>query len=249
MKSSNFILGVALLLVAATLAISITFRNDPAPAAEARQEITSYRSGKPSKVRSFEGSGSWSGSRSPSTADRVSEEEAFEITIAGNLATPSPQSLAELNRKAELVSQEAREKLDLMTERFHLTRAQRREIFPLLARGSASYDPAMVVGSGPVSSFNQVGALATSDELIHDALDPSQQEAFEQDAIDKELWWEEIASQLADDEIYAASQGQVPASDVPGSDSDAPTESQPESQPEGPALEQGGNIFDLLNQK
>ena len=196
-------------------------------------------------VRSFEGSGSWSGSRAPSAGARVSEVEAFEITIAGNLETQSPQVLIELNRKAELVSQEAREKLDLMTERFNLTQAQRREIFPLLARGSASYDPAMVVGGGTASSFNEVGALATSEELIHDELDPSQQEAFEEDVLDKNLWWEEIASQLADDEIYAASKVEAPASEEPGSIIDEPTD----SQPDGPAAEQGGNIFDLLNQK
>ena len=78
-----------------------------------------------------------------------------------------------------------------------------------------------------------------------DELDPSQQEAFEEDAIDKNLWWEEIASQLADDEIYAASKVEAPASEEPGSIIDEPTD----SQPDGPAAEQGGNIFDLLNQK
>lgn len=244
MRFTNLILGVALLLTAITLALTITIRNapgSPASSAAASEATASSppgsRSGTvPSPARTI------SKSARPERVPSASSE-ALDLSLDKNSpAFPSvPLERQELAARTSQVRDKALQKLNQMTERFDLTRAQRNKIFPLLVQSTPGFHPAMVVpGGAPGTGLVTSGPV---DEEIHDALDPEQQEKFQQDAIDRGLWWEEIAGQLLDDYDSAVAAATAPEPD-PSEGASEPAGSEQPAEETGEQGRQGGNLFE-----
>jgi hypothetical protein len=187
MQRTSFILALALLVVATTLAITITVRQ-PAP-------LEASASGPP--VR-------WSGASEARPRDRslpappatssksvrpVPESERFSVSVPGN----HPQH-ALLAAKAEKVELEANFQLDRLTKQLKLTGEQRRRLFPILARASKDYDPAHVVVGLPSGSSALVGSAGNRE--LDEVLDPPQRDQLVEESITDLILWQEIIDNL-----------------------------------------------------
>ena len=253
MKLSNLIFGVALLLVAATLALTITFRNSPdegddvaLPAGKAEYSkrgtgsLPSRTSASPAAMRSNPTRGA---------QPRLPKVEELEVTIDDGPATQgmTPAQRQDVAKRLPWVRKNALSRLSRMTDRLDLTPAQRQKVFPQLLRSTSGYHPAMII-SYPAQVTAPAESLAesekTPDEAIHDSLDPEQQDDFIQQKLDDQAWWEEIVAQLEEDfdasvtaDEDAITAGQAPPS--PGQSTTPQAEPQPQ---------QGINLFDLLDE-
>ena len=253
MKLSNLIFGVALLLVAACLALTITFRSNP----DEGEETDSPR-GNVNYVKRAPGSlpsrttATSSASRSNpirGPRQRVPEVEELELTIDDSPTTQqmTPAQRQEVAERLPWVRKNALSRLDRMTDRLDLTPSQRQKVFPQLLRSTNGYHPAMIINyPAQIASppDETAGADKTPDEVIHDSLDPEQQDDFIQQKLDDQAWWEEIVAQLEEDFDASVSSdpGPVAAGQAPSSPGPAEP-SQSEAQPQ-----QGINLFDLLDE-
>ncbi len=252
MRFGNLIFGVALLLVAATLALTITFRNNPegAVAEELRNGATSAQRST-GNFSSRESSSSAATRRNPVRSPRQKLPGIEELEVAmddgpasRNLTTAQRQDIA---KRLPWVRQNALSRLGKMTERLELTPIQQHKVFPQLLQSTTGFHPVMVINypaglSIPLEELADNGK--SPDEAIHDSLDPDQQEDFIQQKLDDQAWWEEIVAQLEED--FDAS---VASNDDPVAAGQAPPEQEAvaEPQPE-PEPQQGVNLFDLLNE-
>ena len=252
MKLSNLIFGVALLLVAATLALTITFRNDRdedngATSPREKVNFANGNSGVP-KTRGPAGGSSVGRStvlRSP--RQRIPKVEELEVTIDDGPATVdmTPAQRQEVSKRLPWVRKNALSRLDRMTDRLDLTPSQRQKVFPQLLRSTNGYHPAMVINYPPQianPAEEVVENEKSPDEAIHDSLDPEQQEDFIQQKLDDQAWWEEIVAQLEED--FDAS---VSSEEIPVAAGQAPAAPQQPETPQ-PQPQQGINLFDLLNE-
>lgn len=246
MRFGNLIFGIALLLVASTLALTITLRNDPPPRVVIDKPKSSLSTQKSSyeSARSYE---STKGSARSSSRPQIPKPEEMDVSLGdGSLAAHLPpverQAIA---ARANGVRRAALVKLDHMTERLDLTHSQRYKVFPLLVKSTNGYHPAMVITTPDGRIVSGESALGQSaDEAIHDSLDPEQQEEFVETKIDEIAWWNEIVAQLEEEFDGAVAAGMADPSEEAGEEvvpenSDSKTDAEPK---------QGDNIFDLLNQ-
>ncbi len=248
MRFGNLIFGVALLLVATTLALTITFRNVPAEQTAIRQRSTATPASPrpPGKARPLPSATSPGKSVAPAPHRKNPGVEDLDIVLDDGPSAPAVSSAERqtISRRTAGVRRAALAKLDRMTEHFDLTAAQRRKIFPLLVQSTNGYHPAMVVtqpaGGLPVP-VEVAGKTQTPDEAIHDALDPEQQEDFVEAQIDQRAWWNEIVAQLEEDFDSVVAAGTAPPEEDP-----AEPEIPAEGAPQDDSPQQGNNIFDLL---
>lgn len=243
MRFGNLIFGAALFLVATTLALTITLRNDPAeqisaddPNKESMRQGKARTRGSVSRERSF---------RSPRHLTARTEQpdpEKSEVVLDDEAAIPlSAADRVLLSEKTQKVRNAALRNLDTMTEEFGLTPEQRHKIFPHLVRSAPGYHEAMVVSYPGGNVAPVVIGDQSPDEAIHEALDPDQQDEFLEEQIDKRAWWDEIVAQLEDDYDTSLQEELDPVA--------AGTAPEEEEAPAEDSSTQGGNIFDLLNQK
>ena len=136
-------------------------------------------------------------------------------------------SADELARRAENIERRATMELERLTKLLDLSEEQQDRIFPLLARSSTAYHPALSirVGNSETStpsdlpsapgadtpSGEPAAAEATApessepllakeaDEEIHDILTDDQKDALEEELIDEDLWWSDIIADLEDE--------------------------------------------------
>ena len=157
----------------------------------------------------------------PATRPVASRPQAPRTTIPS-----SEPSQAELEIAADRIQNRANRELARLTRLLDLSEAQQDRIFPLLARSSTAYHPALAIQVGDAQSTTPVeiasktddstGAaaapaegsapetsepitLTTADEEIYDVLTPEQQEALEEEIIDEDLWWTDIVNDLEDE--------------------------------------------------
>lgn len=220
MKRSTLILGFALFVVAVTLAVTITVRNDPSRIA-VRSDGTEVSSSGPVNRRYPAQRNSDSrklrGDRLLGSAD---SRDYLQVSVPEeSLAGLSSAEQTELLQRAEIVQREARQQLERMTEEFALTRAQRHKMFPVLARSTRHFDPAMQVGGAYLAAPD---AGITGSEDVHDLLNPDQQESLENKELDRQLWWEDVFTRL-DGELIDSTGGS-PLQTAPAEGGAAPTE-------------------------
>jgi hypothetical protein len=234
MNRSTFILGIALLVVAVTMAVTITVRNAPDEAAErgvvAQKAANHGFSRKGSSFapgRSMRSSARSSARRSGvgETARRPAFRERYRVVVPADRQE-------ELRSRAALVETKARRQLERMTRELELTTAQRRKMFPLLVRSAHGYDPAMQVAgvAGPTDPS------ASTDEEIHALLDPEQQMALEEEEVNRRLWWQDLIGRLEKelDESTGGAETPSPSDATPESD---PGSSAPPGRPTGNLLD------------
>jgi len=115
----------------------------------------------------------------------------------------------ELIARAVIVEDQANTRLQGLTSRLGLTEEQQDRIFPILARSSPAFHPIL----RPEGSSNKLtdsvfgdshaiepGASVTDVENeIYPVLDEAQKASLEEEAMDREAWWEDIVALLAED--------------------------------------------------
>jgi len=200
MNRSTFILGIALLVVALTMAVTVTVRNAPdeakekgavAKRAENHEFSSSNRtsaSARPLPHRS----------RSSQTDRRQVSRERYQVVISESRLSALPvDQQEELRSRVGLVESKARKQLERMTQELELTTAQRNKMFPLLVRSANGYDPAMqVVGAG---APDLADSSTSTDDEIHALLDPEQQAQLEDEEVNRRLWWQDLIGRLEKD--------------------------------------------------
>lgn len=93
------------------------------------------------------------------------------------------------------VQANANRNLDRLTKQLELSEEQREKLFPILARSSESYDPAMLISE---ASAPEASALSpeTGELAIQEILEPEQQEERIDHALTDSLIWQEIIAGL-----------------------------------------------------
>ncbi len=250
MRFGNLIFGVALLLVATTLALTITFRKDSGgEAAEGQRAETASSLRGTGNFSSRDSTDSSATRRNPvrSPRQKIPDVEELEVTMDDGPASRdlTPTQRQDIAKRLPWVRQNALSRLGKMTDRLELTPVQQHKVFPQLLRSTTGYHPAMIIHYPPglsTPSEELADNEKSPDEAIHDSLDPDQQEDFIQQQLDDQAWWEEIVSQLEED--FDAS---VASDESPVAAAQAPPEQEAVAEPE-PEPQQGVNLFDLLNE-
>jgi hypothetical protein len=247
MRFGNLIFGIALLLVASTLALTITFRNAAPEQLVANAERPSADLQAP---RSPESAPVARSDKPPHSArrqiprpppQRLPDVEELDLALGPKAPKLTPVQRQEITQRTAGVKRAALVKLDKMTKQLDLTTNQRHKIYPHLLKSTNGYHEAMVINYPVGFLLPEVASNETQspDEAIHDALDPDQQDEFVEDQLDRLAWWNEIVAQLEEDfdsTVAAGTAAPAPEEDAPAPDLPAPDSPQ-----------QGGNIFDLLN--
>ncbi|QTN32133.1 hypothetical protein HZ994_07250 [Akkermansiaceae bacterium] len=159
--------------------------------------------------------------------------EGFSVRSAVRDAAQAGGETVPSDGKAAKVGTYALARLNELDSQLHLTAAQKRRLFPLLARNSPGFDPSMVIGTpsgvlhpADAPSSATAGAGQDISTAILAELDPGQQAIYEDMLIDDGLWWTEIINRIDADFQESTRDGAAP-------EEDAGT---------------GENLFDLLNQ-
>lgn len=190
MPSISFILGVALLIVASTFAISIALREPTPPGEMGRESSIGPQSDEreAGRIRS---------TRSPNTPFARSDSLKRSTTNGENLVITAPEThphRAKLLEKARKVQTEATIELDRLTKRLELTPFQRQRLFPILARTNKNYDPDLIL-PGQQPGAPALAALDTQRE-VNEILEPRQADQLIEDTINDTLLWQEIIDKL-----------------------------------------------------
>lgn len=252
MRFGNLIFGVALLLVATTLALTITFRPavpEQPSAGNDSDDSTVQRAPTPARNRPLVATPAPGKSVPRPPRRKIPEVEDLDLVLDDSPSAPqlSPAQRQAISSRTAGVKRAALARLDKMTKRLDLTAAQRHKIFPQVLRSTNGYHEAMVL-SDPLGVPVPVGVASNTkspDEAIHDALDPEQQDEYLEDQLDERAWWNEIVAQLEDDFDSAVAAGTAPPEDPAPEDPAAEENPAPGDSPSP----QGGNIFDLLEKK
>ncbi len=227
MQRSSFILGLALLVVASTLAITITLRKPGEDVVSVTGENSSrYLSDRRGARR---GAASYPAS-SPKSQSRVASEgrlaEHFSVRVPGN--HPRRTHLAQ---RAQEVENEANSQLEKLTERLELTGEQQRRLFPILARSSEKYDPVMTISGRSAGAPPLLGTAGNRE--LNNVLDQPQRDQLVEDAITDQILWQEII-----DKLRRRLDAQTPR--VPEAESEDPP-------PAPQAPRRRGNLLDAVN--
>lgn len=269
MNRATFILGLALLVIAATLAASITLRNAPCVSSKATRPDAGTPQTAPPRARAHAGT-------TRSTADPQartprslanhqrdsSRVDSLSVVLPEPwLATLPAEQQAQWRTRTAAVERAARKKLERLTTELDLTAAQGDKMFPLIVQSTPGYDPVMLTGgihtaktplAADEGKLTAKTPLAAAEE-IHQVLDPQQQALVEDQEVNRQLWWQDTLARLEADLI--ASTGGVAATitataaETSPEPPAAPVETTPATEEErvAPEARESGNLFDLLD--
>jgi hypothetical protein len=239
MNRATFILGFSLLVVAATLAVSITLRNAPGTGLEtARHAISTPR------VTHNRAPQAPANAGGPCRVDPAARKpDVLRVALPEPwLATLSDAQQGAWRSRAAAVESAARTRLEHLSTDLELNAAQREKMFPVLVRSAPGYDPVMLAGGSTAAAEASLAAL----EEIHQVLDPAQQALVEDQEVSRQLWWQDTLSRLEANLLEAA--GGVAA--TPAVAAPAAGQPTPATQERGaPAARTTGNLFDVLEPK
>ena len=151
MNRYGYILGFSLLVIAATLAASITMRNAPGNKRQGIQSAT----GKPLVSRDHPGP-----PPAPANAKGLVSNNAADRPAGGLCVTLEESRLAGLpanqqaawRARAAAVESDAKARLERLSAELELTAPQRDKLFPALVRSAAGFDPVMLVGGARLAA-------------------------------------------------------------------------------------------------
>jgi len=242
----HFITGLAMLVLAATLAFTVSRRSASQDQASARHVAAPPpRPAASSPAASAlppmsTGPGISSPRRIQALSPAVNPLPPGELQVTIDPAHPRHAELAE---SANRVERHARERVAALTRALDLTPAQQRRIFPIVARSSDSYDPAMSVLTGTTHAASAPPLDGSeSQALLHQELEPGQQDELVEHSIADLMLWEEIIGNLMR-QLEQADANPAAAATAPPQSEPAPTE--PTSPP--PPSRGGRNLFDATN--
>ncbi|WP_035611367.1 hypothetical protein [Haloferula sp. BvORR071] len=266
----NFITGIVMLIVAGTLVFVVTKGDDASPAAttDSRDpEMATLDPGARYKVSRAE-------PRTPQPKAASGRREAFRAATKADPRMPKPGQLRsdlriqidppnsqheDLEQRAQRVEAFALRRLGALTAQLDLTAEQQARIFPILARGSQSYDPRMQIVTGsqarPITTGEDAVASVPIDKsqeqaLVDKELNSTQSAELVNQSIQDLLVWEEIIDGLSNqldqatpgqvDEASGGTSTEVPAVEAPAAATPVPA-ADPVAAPESHG---GRNLFD-----
>jgi hypothetical protein len=249
MNRSTFILGFALLVIAATLAASITMRNAPGDSSKTtRPEPGTPRTVQPRALAQTSMAGSPADSKARTPRNQATHQgDSFKVD-SSCVALPEPwlanqpaMQQVEWRTRTATVERAARKNLERLIDELALTATQCDKIFPLIVRSTPGYDPVMLTGGTLTAK-----TTAAAKEEIHQVLDPQQQALVENQEVNRQLWWQDTLARLEADLIdstggVAAIPAAIPAA--------TPVDSTPATTGErvAPEARESGNLFDILD--
>jgi hypothetical protein len=236
MSRSTFILGFALLVIAATLAASITMRNEPGTGLAATRPGAGTPRGTHGRQPQAPANANGPGQRDPAAR----KGDVLRVALSNPwLATlPAAQHDAWRSRAAA-VECAARASLERLTSELDLSAAQRVKMFPALVRSTPGYDPVMLVGGSTTADESSLAAL----EEIHQVLDPAQQALVEDQEVNRQLWWQDTLARLEANLIDSTGGvAAAPAPTLPAAVEPSPATAERDA----PATRSTSNLFDLL---
>ena len=115
-----------------------------------------------------------------------------------------PLTREQLNSRAITVERVANKRLDDLTLLLDLSEEQQDFIFPILAKSAAAFHPSLIAEGnelikGIETAVRPGAAVDVVESEIYDILDEEQKLILEEEAVDREAWWDDIVA-LLDDE-------------------------------------------------
>jgi hypothetical protein len=115
-----------------------------------------------------------------------------------------PLTREQLNARAVTVERVANKRLDDLTLLLDLSEEQKDFIFPILAKSAAAFHPSLIAEGnelikGIETAVRPGAAVDVVESEIYNILDEEQKLILEEEAVDREAWWDDIVA-LLDDE-------------------------------------------------
>ena len=245
MSRSQFTLGITMLVVAGTLAFSISFLQSDDYQAAGDQPFASSQTAPERKLVNLDQSRSRA---ARANSSRIVDSSDLDLDLtSSSISNLTDADLQKVNAIVNRTRQESRNKLDKLTEKYYLTNNQRRDIFPLIVAHHKQAHPAILVNGQPLPRVN-IGS--TLNDSIYIELDSDQQDALTEATIDDEAWWKDVVGQLEDDLNDAISNAaMVAVAAHPTSEAGVTTSSDGPASVDGEASTRSeGNLFELLRQ-
>ena len=134
----------------------------------------------------------------PSNADQ--KNEASQISN-----TQKPQlTRKQLTARALVVEKQANKRLDELTEKLNLTEEQQDFIFPILAKSLPTFHPSLNPDgnnllNGIKTRVEPGSPVPDVEAEIYSILDDDQKMILEEEALDREAWWDDVVALLDSD--------------------------------------------------
>ena len=128
-------------------------------------------------------------------------------TTAQSVTTENPNkplTREQLNARAVTVERVANKRLDDLTLLLDLSEEQKDFIFPILAKSAAAFHPSLIAEGnelikGIETAVRPGAPVDVVESEIYNILDEEQKLILEEEAVDREAWWDDIVA-LLDDE-------------------------------------------------
>ena len=130
--------------------------------------------------------------------------ESLPTTVTPTNAPEKPLTREQLTARARSVEKQANKRLDELSLLLDLDEEQKDFIFPILAKSAAAFHPSLnAQGSellnGIESRVRPGAPIDVVESEIYDILNEEQKLILEEEAVDREAWWDDIVA-LLDDE-------------------------------------------------
>ena len=130
--------------------------------------------------------------------------ESLPTNVSPTNAPEKPLTREQLTARARSVEKQANKRLDELSLLLDLDEEQKDFIFPILAKSAAAFHPSLnAQGSellnGIESRVRPGAPIDVVESEIYDILNEEQKLILEEEAVDREAWWDDIVA-LLDDE-------------------------------------------------
>ncbi|MEC7638402.1 MAG: hypothetical protein VX848_05360 [Verrucomicrobiota bacterium] len=160
-------------------------------------------------------------SHSSSSKKEKHSSESSTVNISPNNAPDKPLTREQLTARAMSVEKQANKRLDELTLLLDLDENQKDFIFPILAKSAASFHPSLnAQGSellnGIESRVRPGAPIDVVESEIYDILNEEQKLILEEEALDREAWWDDIVALLDDESKQRLNEASTPdLEDIP----------------------------------
>jgi len=232
MSRTQFAISIALLVVSGTLAFVISFSDGDGKSAHQHQENNATSTSERSSV----------GVAPKSKAYHINEVSVGQRTDIDRTVYEVTVAREEDRESAIRIEEESRERLKKLTERYKLTKNQRREVYPVIAGFHPLFRAGMLVNGQTVPHEQYRAEAATSSTAFEDTLYPLldiyQQENLRQDILGKVSLRDSINGQFVDDTNLAFDIGELVVEAAPENEEETTPKTPQRTEKETPKEEE-----------
>ena len=154
-------------------------------------------------------------SHSSSSKKEKHSSESSTVKVSPNNAPEKPLTREQLTARAISVEKQANKRLDELTLLLDLDEDQKDFIFPILAKSAAAFHPSLnAQGSellkGIESRVRPGAPIDVVESEIYDILNEEQKLILEEEALDREAWWDDIVALLDDESKQSLNEAITP---------------------------------------